>query len=206
MKYKFFTLFLAVCMVLCACAAQPQAVSELPEASPAAEAVERTEGVLISKKTLECLDLNISVMSRKLQLYNVAENADGSCTVYMTPEEQEAIISALRTALEDEMNALVKDKIWPFLKRVEISEDGQSAHLYTKAGEYDSVRDKTCADAIYLPTLLYVAFALPDMAEDFAMQFTVIDETDRMLDYFRYPKKEVQPSEAPEAGSIDAAE
>ncbi len=201
MKYKIFALFLTVCMVFCACAAQNDAASVQPEASPTAEPVERTESVLVSKKTLELLNMNISVMSRKLQLYNVAENADGSCTVYMTPEEQGAIVTALRTALEDEMNTLVKEQIWPFLKRVEISEDGQSAHLYTKAGEYDSVRDKTCADAIYLPTLLYVAFAQPDMAEDFAMQFTVIDETDRMLDYFRYPKKEAQPSEVSEEAS-----
>ena len=205
MKYRITALFLALCFLLSACAAQP-AVSEMPEASPTAEPVERTESIVISKDTLERLELNISTMSRKLQLYNTAENPDGSCTVYMTQEEHDAIVSALRAALEEEMKALVKEEIWPFLKRIEISEDGRSAHLYTKAGEYDPIRDRTCADAVYLPALLYNVFTQPETADDFTMQFTVKDETDRMLDYFRYPKKEAAPSETPDTETEEETE
>ena len=96
----------------------------------------------------------------------------------------------------NELKALVKDGTWPFLEKIEIGEDGTTAHLYTSADKYDAVRDRTCADAIYLPALLYTAFAYPETAEDFTMQFTVFDKTERMLDYFKYPKKEAAPSPA----------
>ncbi len=199
MKIRLTALLLALCLLFfTACAAKP-VDAEVPEASPTAEPVERTESIVITEDTLEQLELNISVMSRKLQLYNVTENADGSCTVYMTPEEQKAIVSTLRTALDEEMEALAKEGTWPFLEKVEISEDGSTAHLYTSDDKYDSIRDRTCADAIYLPTLLYVAFTQPEAADAFSMQFTVLDETDRMLDYFKYPKKEVKPSFSPES-------
>ena len=199
MKTKLTACLLVLCMLFFSACSSAQTVPEVPEASPTAEPVERTESVVLSERTLERLELNISVMSRKLQLYNVTENADGSCTVHMTPEEQSAMVAALRSALDEEMKALVKDGTWPFLEKIEIGEDGTTAHLYTSADKYDAVRDRTCADAIYLPALLYTAFAYPETAEDFTMQFTVFDKTERMLDYFKYPKKEAAPSPALES-------
>lgn len=207
MKRGLAALFL-VCLLLflTACSAGP-AVSEIPEVSATAEPIVRTESIVVAKSTLDMLDLNISVMSRKLQLYNVTENADGSCTVHMTQEEKKAMISALRSALDEEMKSLAADGTWPFLKRVEISEDGSTAHLYTSAEQYDPIRDRACADSVYLPVLLYVAFSQPEAANEFTMQFTVLDETERMLDYFKYPKKEVRPSASSEsAGMEEAAE
>lgn len=189
MKIKRTALLLALLMLLCSACSAPPAVIEEPQASPTAEPVERTESIVIGKDTLERLELNISVMSRKMQIYNVTENADGSCTVHMTPEEREAIISSLRTALDDEMDTLVKDGVWPFLEKVKISEDATKVFLYTSEEKYDSVRDRTCADAIYLPSLLYAAFAQPETAETFSMQFTVMDKTEKRLDFFVYPEK-----------------
>ena len=191
-------LLLAILLTLSAChPAGTQKAEAAP--SPTPVPVERTENVTLPKNVLDRLHLNVAALSRRLSLYNVTENADGSCTVHMSQEEKDVILSALRAALDGEMETLAANGTWPFLTKVEISADAKKATLYTTAEQYDPVRDRTCAESVYLPALLYAAFTTEN-AEAFTMKFTVLDEKGKKLDTFTYPAPAAtaEPSASPD--------
>lgn len=182
-------LLLLMLLMLPACGSRTAQQAEAAP-SPTPEAIERTETVNIPESVLDTLKLDITALSRRLELYNVTENIDGSCTVYMTAEEKAVILSALRAALEDELTALSESGTWPFLTKAELSEDCLNATLHTTADRYAAVRDRTCAEAVYLPALLCAAFT-QENAEALAITFTVVDENGKEMDTFIYPEPEI---------------
>ena len=199
LKIRIFCSLLAIVLTLAACSPRSAQKAEATP-SPSPVPVERTESITIPKSVLHSLQLDVAALSRRLSLYNVTENIDGSCTVHMTQEEKAIILPALRTALDAEMETLVSSGTWPFLTKAEISTDAARATLHTTAKQYDPVWDRTCAASVYLPALLYAAFTTENAA-DFTMQFTVVDEKGKKLDTFTYPEPEptAEPSASPEA-------
>ena len=194
---------LATVLIFAACSPTAAQKTEATP-SPTPVPVERTESVTLPESVMDSLQLDVAALSRRLSLYNVTENIDGSCTVHMTQEEKDVILPALRTALDAEMEALVSSGTWPFLTKAEISADAAHATLHTAAKQYDPVRDRTCAASVYLPALLYAAFTTDD-AESFTLQFTVLDEKLQTIDEYVYPFPD--PTPAPEVSeSLNAAD
>ena len=197
-KIKISCILLIVLFTLSACGSVGAQKAEATP-SPTPVPIERTESITLPESVLDRLQLNVTALSRRLSLYNVTENPDGSCTVHMSQEEKDAILPALRSALDSEMETLAASGTWPFLAKVEISEDADKATLHTTAEQYDPVRDRTCAESVYLPALLYAAFTTEN-AEAFTMKFTVLDEKGKKLDTFTYPAPAAtaEPSASPD--------
>ena len=141
-KTKISCILLIVLLTLSACGSVGAQKAEATP-SPTPIPIERTESITLPESLLDRLQLNVTALSRRLSLYNVTENPDGSCTVHMSQEEKEIILPALRSALDSEMETLAASGTWPFLAKVEISEDADKATLHTTAEQYDPVRDRT---------------------------------------------------------------
>jgi len=189
---RLFALFLLACWLLTGCAAQPHAA--LPEATPTPQPVERADKITVSEVIIDRLDLDMAAAARRFQLSTVTENMDGSCTIHLTPQEKDALQTAMQAALTDALAALTADSTWPFLIKAEMDMKDCSVKLLTEADRYSAERDRTIAQAIYLPTLLYLAFTGGD-AEHFSQSFTVVDvHTKTTLDTFVYP---AEPAPAP---------
>ena len=178
-------------LLLTGCATQPG--TALPESTPTPQPVERSEKITVYEETIDLLHLDMESAARRFQLSTVTENIDGSCTIHLTPEEKNALQTSMQASLTDALAALTQDGTWPFLIKAEMDMTDCSVKLLTEADRYIPERDRTIAQAIYLPTVLYLAFTGGD-AETFVQHFAVVDvHTKTTIDTFVYPEAEASP-------------
>ncbi len=177
--------------------------AESPESSAMASAapedvVSRPISVTFSRAVLRQTGLDPAATARKLGLSNVSDNSDGSCTVLMTAEEQAAACAALRESLDAQLAALPESGSWPFLDAVELNDACTDVTLHSDAERYSAERDRTIAQAIYIPALLYTVFNGGNA--DFTLHFTVLDGR-TVLDTFDYPATDQAATDAGESES-----
>lgn len=185
---KFAALCLAALLLVSVLAACRKAAEAPAEAAPSPVPVERTESITVPRDVIDLCDLDMHAAARRLNLPDTAENTDGSYTVRLTPGEKAALQASARKNLEDALSALPESGTWPFLLRAELSEDCRTVTLYTRDELYAPLRDRTAAQAVYLPSLLCLALC-GEETEAFSQTFTVVDErTKKNLDSFIYPE------------------
>ena len=120
------------------CGGQTETASEAPAA--ASSEPQRDYTVQISKDTLRRTGLDITAAAHRLGLTNVTTNDDGSCTIEMTKDERDAVCTALKESLHEQIIALPEDGTWPFIKSVTLSEDGRSAEILSTKDLYKPER------------------------------------------------------------------
>lgn len=187
-------------LLLCALLLVPAAGcrnDETPAPSATASAapknvVSRPIVVTFSRSVRRSTGIDPAATARKLGLETVTDNSDGSCTVLMTDEEQAAACAALRKSLDEQIAALPESGLWPFLDAVELNDACTDVTLHTSAARYSAERDRTIAQAIYIPTLLYTVFNGGDDVT-FTLHFTVLDGKTE-LDTFDYPDTDTKES------------
>lgn len=176
------------------------------EASASPEiSVDRTISVTIPEAVLRLTDADMPAMARRLGLDNVTDNDDGSCTVCMTAEEQETILSTLRESLDSQLAALPESGTWPFIDSIELNSTCTEVTIHSEKDRYSPVRDNTMAQTVYIPALLYTAFSGGD-TEAFSLHFTVLDADGKTaLGEFDYPapEPEVSADEEPSGNEPD---
>lgn len=189
----------ALVLSLAACGANPAESAPDSSASASAVPIDRPLSVTITKSVITATGVDIPAAAKSYGLEAVTRNDDGSYTLQMTEAERDAIRAALRDSLDSALLALAESGAWPFLEGVTVDAACQNARLLSRADAYVPVRDDAVAPSVYIPALLYTAFAGGDTAQ-FTMHFTVLDSDGRtILNEFDYPAPETDATDDPDA-------